>query len=333
MFSPKINFSMKSIFFSLLIGLLPLFASAQNNAGILNDKDKAKLTAAQKVAAAPTDTIWKVGGTIGLNFSQSYFSNWASGGQNSISGTAFTILFAKYQKGRNLWDNSLNLAYGQMMQGDQDPIKTDDQIDLTSTYGYQLKNPNWYYTILFNFRSQFAPGYTIEDGVEVGDKTSDFLAPGYLILSPGMGYHPNDNFSFMVSPITMKMTIVTIDELATAYGLDAGDNIRTEFGAFVKASYQKDIFENVNLLTKIDLFSNYADNPQNIDVNWETIITMKINSWLSASLNTQVIYDDDIAIVVDRKEVMGDDGLTMVDITGPRTQFKEVFALGLSVKF
>lgn len=324
---------MKNRYFLLLIFLLPLLASAQDNAGILNDDDRAKLNAAQKLATAPTDTIWKFGGTLGLNFSQSYFSNWASGGQNSISGTAFTNLFAKYQKGRNLWDTSLDLAYGQLMQGNQDPIKTDDQIDLTSTYGYQLKNSNWYYTILFNFRSQFAPGYTIENGVEVGEKTSDFLAPGYLILSPGISYHPNDNFSFMVSPITMKMTIVTIDELATAYGLDAGDNLRAEFGAFVKASYQKDIFENVNLLTKIDLFSNYADHPQNIDVNWETMITMKINSWLSASLNTQVLYDDDIAIVVDRTTTMVNGEPVVVETTGPRTQFKEVFALGLSVKF
>lgn len=332
MFLLKNYYFMKNIYFSLLVCLLPLFAAAQDNASILNKDDKAKLVAAQKMAA-PTDTIWKFGGTIGLNFSQSYFSNWASGGQNSVSGTAFTKLFAKYQKDRNLWISSLDLAYGQMMQGDLDAVKTDDQIDLTSTYGYQLKNPNWYYSILFNFRSQFAPGYTLENGVEVGDKTSDFLAPAYLILSPGIGYHPNDNFSFMVSPITMKMTIVTIDELATAYGLDAGDNVRTEFGAFVKASYQKDIFENVNLLTKIDLFSNYADNPQNVDVNWETIITMKVNSWLSASLSTQLIYDDDIAIVVDRKEMVVDGEPTMVDITGPRTQFKEVFALGLSVKF
>ncbi len=324
---------MKNIYFSFIIFLLPLFASAQNNAGILNDDDRAKLNAAQKLAVAPTDTIWKVGGTIGLNFSQSYFSNWASGGQNSVSGTALINLFAKYQKEHSLWDNSLNLAYGQMMQDNQDPIKTDDQIDLTSTYGYQLKNPNWYYTILFNFRSQFAPGYTIENGVEVGDKVSDFLAPGYLILSPGISYHPNDHFALMLSPITMKMTIVTIDELATAYGLDAGENIRTEFGAFVKASYQRDIFENVNLLTKIDLFSNYTDNPQNIDVNWETVITMKINSWLSASLSTRVLYDDNIAIVIDRTTTMVNGEPVVIETTGPRTQFKEVFALGLSVKF
>lgn len=324
---------MKNVYFSLLIAFIPVLASAQDNAAILNDKDKEKIATQQSAGAAPTDTIWKFGGTLGLNFSQSYFSNWASGGQNSVSGTAFANLFAKYQKDRHLWKTNLDLAYGQLMQGDADPIKTDDQIDLTSTYGYQTKNPNWFYSVLFNFRSQFAPGYTIEDGVEVGDKISDFMAPGYVIISPGIAYNPNDNFAVTFSPITTKMTIVTVDELATTYGLDEGENLRAEFGAFIKASYQKDVFENVNFHTKIDLFSNYADDPQNVDVNWETIITMKINSWLSASLNTQLIYDDDIEIVVERTETVVGGEPTVIERKGPRTQFKEVFALGLSVKF
>lgn len=324
---------MKITSFIILFGILPIFAAAQMNADFLNEADKAKISAQQNLSVAPTDTTWKFNGTLGINFSQAYFSNWASGGQNSISGTAFANLSAKYEKGKNLWITTLGLAFGQMAQDDQDPIKTTDQIDLTSTYGYRIDGKDWYYSILFNFRTQFAPGYTIENGVELGDKISDFLAPAHLILSPGIAYHPNAHFSFSVSPITAKITIVTIDQLATKYGLEAGDNSRSEFGAFANASYTQDIFENVNLLTKIDLFSNYMDNPQNIDVNWETVLTMKINSWLSASLNTQVVYDDDIAIVVSRTPEVIDGENVIVEKTGPRTQFKEVFALGLSVKF
>lgn len=323
---------MKKLSFIFLLGILPLLSYSQDNVEGLNDDDKAKIKALQERAAA-SDTIWKFGGTTGLNFSQAYFSNWAAGGQNSISGTGFINAFAKYAKGRNSWDNSIDLAYGLQALDKKNPIKTDDKIDLTSKYGYQLKNPNWYYSALFNFRSQFAPGYEIKDGAEVGSKISDFLAPAYMIFSLGMDYKPNDNFSALLSPLTSKITIVNDDNLATDYGLDAGDNVRFELGAFVKLTYQKDIFENVNLLTKIDLFSNYAENPQNIDVNWETLISMKINSWLSASIATQLVYDDDIMLVTDSREVIVDGEPTLIEKRGPRTQFKEIFALGLSVKF
>lgn len=323
---------MNKILLITLLGTLPFFAFSQGNVDGLNDDDKAKIKALQD-RTAPGDTIWKFGGTASLNFSQAYFSNWASGGQNSISGTAFVNGFAKYAKGRNSWDNSIDVAYGMQALDKKDPIKTDDKIDLTSKYGYQLKNPHWYYSALFNFRSQFAPGYEIEDGEEVGQKISDFFAPAYMIFSLGMDYKPNDNFSALLSPLTSKITIVNDDRLAPDFGLDPGDNVRFELGAFVKLTYQKDIFENVNLLTKLDLFSNYADNPQNVDVNWETLISMKINSWLSASIATQLVYDDDIMLVTETREVIVDGEPTIIEKRGPRTQFKEVFALGLSVKF
>ena len=135
---------------------------------------------------------------------------------------------------------------------------------------------------------------------------------------------------------------------AGAYGVDAakydtsfnkitsGKKSRFEFGAYLNAKYQHDIGKNVNLMTKIDLFSNYADKPQNIDVNWEVLISMKINKLLTATLSTQLLYDDNI-IITDMRTVNGVnvpkvrlDGTT---IQGPRTQFKEVFGIGLAYKF
>jgi hypothetical protein len=171
------------------------------------------------------------------------------------------------------------------------------------------------------------------DGVEVEPKISDFLAPAYSLASLGADYKPNDNFSVFVSPLTAKMTIVNVDRLAMAYGVEEGENFRLEIGAFVKLAYQKDIFENVNLDTRLDLFANYSNNPQNIDVNWETLITMKINKWLSARLSTQLIYDDDIDIIAQPAETNADGDVITPAVVGPRTQFKEIFALGLSVTF
>jgi hypothetical protein len=95
----------------------------------------------------------------------------------------------------------------------------------------------------------------------------------------------------------------------------------------VKVQYSKEVLKNVKLSTRADFFSNYLNNPQNIDINWETLIAMKINNFLSASITTNLIYDDDIKVELDRNE----DGV--VNGSGPRTQFKEVFSLGIQYQF
>jgi hypothetical protein len=317
------------LFFLLLVS--PMVSFSQENVSIVDEEEKKKMKdkLATRHDEAHPDSIWQLGGSAGLNFSQSYFSNWAAGGQNSVSFTALTSLFAKYNKNGHYWETTLDMAYGQLSQDNRSPIKTDDRFDLTSKYGIQGKNPDWYYSLLFNFRTQFVKGFEIEDGVEVGPRISDFLAPAFSILALGADYRPNDKFSAFISPATTKITIVTVDELAPNFGVDPGDNVRFELGAFVKVAYQDDIFENVNLLTRADFFSNYLENPQNVDVNWETLITMKVNKWLSATLTTQLIYDDDIIV----GKVTDPETEEIIEAGGPRTQFREVFALGLSAKF
>jgi hypothetical protein len=125
------------------------------------------------------------------------------------------------------------------------------------------------------------------------------------------------------------MTIVKNDSLSSigAFGVDPGDVTRYEFGSFIKMELKTDLMKNVGLQTKLDLFSNYLHNPQNIDVNWDLLINMKINDYLSANLITNLIYDDDIKIDIDENN----DGV--VEAKGPRIQFKEMFGVGLSLKF
>jgi opacity protein-like surface antigen len=287
--------------------------------------------------AAAVDTSWKTGGIIGLNFTQVSLSNWAAGGQNSISGIALFNYYANYSKGKNIWDNSIDLGYGLTQNGDADPIKSEDKIDLATKYGrYAFKH--WYYSALLGFKSQFTPGYNYPDD---STKISNFLAPAYITLALGMDYKPNDNFSVMIAPITGRIIIVNDQDLADAgaYGVDPaeynelfekvkdGEKMRTEFGASIRALYKKDIIENVNLQTKLELFSNYLEDPQNIDVNWEVLISMKVNKYITATLATQLIYDDNTIIAVDNNS----DGI--IDEAGPRTQFKEVLGVGFSYKF
>jgi len=272
-----------------------------------------------------TTKIWKKGAVVGINVSQTSLTNWQGGGQNSLAVNALFSGFTNYKKGRNVWDNSLDVAYGLLQQGAGQVIRSDDKIDFNSKYGrYAFKH--WYYSALVNFKSQMAPGYNYpNDSVVI----SRFLAPAYVLASVGMDYKPNDSFTMYISPITQKTTIVNDSKLNAvgAFGVDSGKVIRSEFGSYARIQFQKDVFTNVNFKTKIELFSNYSQKPQNIDVNWETLLSMKVNKFISATFSTTLIYDDDINIPIDKNN----DGLP--EKSGPRVQFREVLGVGLSFKF
>lgn len=279
----------------------------------------------QNSPIAKKDTNWTKGGLVSFNFSQVALSNWAGGGQSSVAVNGFLNVFANYKKGIHSWENSLDLGYGIVQQGNADFRKSDDKIDFTSKYGRQASKV-WYYTGLVNFKSQFAPGYNFpNDSVKI----SNLLAPAYVLASIGMDYKPNEIFSAYISPVTAKFTIVNDDDLNSigAFGVENNEVLRTEVGGYIRAQFKKDLIVNVNLQSRIELFSNYANNPENIDVNWETIIAMKVNKFITANISATVIYDDDIDISIDNN----DDGV--IDKVGPRTQFKEVLSIGLSYKF
>jgi hypothetical protein len=172
---------------------------------------------------------------------------------------------------------------------------------------------------------------------------SNFLAPGYVTISTGMDYKPKDDFSFFMSPVTGKITVVNDQTLADAgaYGVDKalfdtagvktelGKKIRYEFGALVSAKFKQVIAKNITLSTKLDLFSNYFQNPENIDVNWDLLLNMKVNKFISASISTTLIYDNDIPVAIYNSV----NSVKTQTGSGPRTQFREVFALGFSYKF
>ncbi|MBU2651909.1 MAG: DUF3078 domain-containing protein [Bacteroidetes bacterium] len=268
--------------------------------------------------AADTTKPWTVSGDFSLTFSQVSLTNWAAGGESSYSGNGLLNLNANYKKGKSLWENGLIMGYGFIKQEEDKWKKTDDRLEFNSKYGYQAKN-KWYYAALLNFKSQFTPGY--KDNHPDSAKISDFFAPAYLTVGIGMDYNPNEHLSLYISPATDRMTFVMIDRLATRYGLDPGENFRNQIGGLFRGTFKHPIVKNVDLQTTLELFTDYLNDPQNIDVLWDVLINMKINEFLSANLTTSLIYDHDV--VLDKK-----DGKT-----GPGTQFKEVFGVGLSVKF
>lgn len=275
---------------------------------------------------------WKLKGTYALNGTQSSFVNWNAGGRNNVSVLGSIECSAKYIKNRIKWDNDLGLALGGLQyfgnSSERDLQKTDDKIDFSTNFGFRLKK-QWYVSVIGAFKTQFLDGYSYpNDSVRV----STFMAPGYGTFAIGMDYSPNDEFSAFISPASAKMTFVQDQLLANAgsFGvkgaefdaignvLTPGAKFRSEFGAYIKLKYERVLAENIELKTKLELFSNYLDHPENIDVNAEVIFNFRVNNWFSATLNWNLLYDNDIDIL----DANGG--------YGPRTQFKSVLGIGVS---
>ncbi len=259
-------------------------------------------------------SYWTNGGMFSVNFNQISFVNWAAGGLNSVSGVAKAQYSANYKKNTVSWDNNFDFGYGLSKVTGYDLQKNEDIMYFQSKLGIKAVN-KWFYSGLFNFKSQFAPGYSDKENL---NRISDFFSPAFMFLSFGMDYKPNDKFSLMISPLTGKVTIVTDELLRANYGVDADKNMRPEFGAYLKSALNAEIMKNVGLITELGLFTNYLKNPEKVDVDWKIGINMKVNKYISAQLSTQMLYDFDTKDPVDNKA---------------KVQFKELFGVGFSFKF
>ncbi len=271
--------------------------------------------------------IWKIGGHTTLKFNQGYLSNWVQGGESSLSGLSISKYNVDYIYGKKSWDNDIEYKYGLIKTGENKIRKNDDKLEINSKFGQEAYR-NWYYSLLFNFKSQLFKGYDYpNDSVAV----SSFLTPGYVVFSFGLDYKPNKKLTILISPLTSKFTIVrdTVKYDQTKYGLSEDEKIRKEIGAYIKAQYKVKIMDNINLENRINFFTNYSQNPKNIDVDWELALDMKVNEFISVSLNTHFIYDDDIDIpvfdTVNSKR-------TQIGVT-QKAQFKEMIGVGFLYKF
>ncbi len=286
------------------------------------------------VAPTPTDSTakpkrWFFNGLTALNISQASFVNWAAGGENSIGGNALVNLNLSYKGDNSSWDTRLELGYGILQQGKKGMIKTDDKIDFSSKYGHKASK-HWYYAAMINFKTQFDQGFETEDDAQKRQNyISNFLAPAYLVGAIGMDYKPFDCLSLFISPVTGKFTFVEDKHLRSRYSLEEDQLCKSDLGGYIRVLYNQSFFKD-NMLTitsKLDLFCNYlAEHPENIDVTWENVFAIKITKYISATLSTELIYDDDIK-TIEKLE----DG---TEITrGAKIQFKEVLGIGLAYKF
>jgi len=254
---------------------------------------------------------WKKSGTFILNLSQGALSNWAAGGENSTLGINGIFNYSiNLRSGRNTWDNNFDMALGyQNASSFSQYRKIDDRIDITSKYGHQLTQ-HWYASLLFNFNSQFLQGY--DYSTTPYTKISNFLTPGKIILAPGMNYKTANRFSFFISPIALRW-VLKIDEdflNVAKFGVDSAKKSNKEFGAYVTVTYKADISKWATYTGRVDLYSNYLRNPENVDFLMNNLLTMKFNKIFAANLSLDLIYDDDVIKRLQVKEILGI-GITM----------------------
>jgi len=277
----------------------------------------------RKIERDEKDTIqkrWKKGGIYGINVSQGSLNNWAAGGDDfSLSINSILSLFAFFKEGKHSWDNTLDFNLGYVKTSSLGSRKNDDRFDILSKYGYAL-NPKLNLAGLVNFRSQFFNGYTYNDDVQTF--SSAFLSPAYLLVSIGLDYKPVPELSIFVSPITSRWTIVKNDELSNRglYGVDSGRHSNNELGAFASVNYLKEFNKNVSYKARLDLFSNYKNNPQNVDLFMSNVLNVKLGGIFTATWSVDLIYDDDA-------KLFGENA------SSPALQVKSLVGLGLQLRF
>lgn len=302
---------MKKIFLLLIIFVFSSILHGQNS-----EKEVIKKT--EDAAKTIDDTIkngWRAAGKISFLFNQSSFSNWIAGGENSYSGNLGLDYKLDYKKDNFTWENRLIASYGLLQtQNANFEKKTDDQFEVNSIAALKTKG-YWYYSFLVNFRTQFTTGYlysTDANGKEIREENTAFMSPGYLLFGPGIYWKKTENLKINFAPLTSKFTFVDSKYTSipgyvdgTYFGVDANKSVLYQLGFNVSAYYKFQIMENVTAENILSLYSNYLEKPQNIDINYNLIVVMKINKLLSANFNFQTIYDDDAFSGFQTKEIFG----------------------------
>jgi hypothetical protein len=332
--------------------LVPTMLSAQDKA-VDEMKKESSRASFEDTTFKYNSKGWRKGILLSVNVAQGSSSNWAAGAEKSSFALAgYTTIFANKVKGSFFWNNSLDLGYAVQKTKSQGSRKTDDKIDLYSKAGHKL-NDKWAIAGVYNLRTQFTDGYDYDYlGKGVRRRISGFMAPGYMLLSPGIEWTPKPYFSVLFSPISARWVIVSRDPysyyypdgqiplpdggvekpLAAQYGVNPRRKVSFEAGAYLSANFFKEIFKNVSYKSRLDLFSNYLGKrdpitdvktgakPQNVDVFWTNSIVMKVNKFLNVTYNLDMIYDDDV-------RQFGASG------NGARTQVRSLLGVGLSTKF
>ncbi|HEY5511271.1 MAG TPA: DUF3078 domain-containing protein [Prolixibacteraceae bacterium] len=267
---------------------------------------------------------WRLLGTGTVGFTQTALSNWAKGGESSLSMLLISRYIANYSKKNIRWENSAEFRLGIFSSKTRGIEKNDDKLEFQSRVGYSAFK-KWYYSFESNFRTQVARGYMYPDKV---NPISAFMAPAYLTFSIGMDFKPTKRFSLFLSPLTSKTTFVLDTALINSsnFGLEPGKRRLWEAGAIVKMNWHYPIMEDIIYDTRAEIFNNYLYPFQKFNLNWEQTLVMQVTQHISTRIMTQVIYDYNV------KFPITDDTGKVIDQKA-KWQLSELFTVGFNYRF
>lgn len=297
-----------------------------------------------------TESNWKIGGDAGLTFFQSSFVNWTDGGGDPTTTIGFLgNFYAKYAQERTTWENIYLMQYQLQKVGlNSDFLKSVDRLELLSIAAYQINkdSKNLSYSALFSIKTQMTK--SIVDN----ELKSSFFSPAEILLAPGIKYTLGDkktraNLLVNASPATAKFMFVNNQALADAgtftgqpatydtsgVKLTDGARLRSEFGASLVGNYRLNVVEtdNVKLTwqTNLELFSNYLENPQYVDVKWTNLVATNLFKYFTITLSTDLRYDYDVQIPND----VNNDGTIANGEFIRGIRFAQTFGVGIGYKF
>lgn len=249
---------------------------------------------------------WNKGGNFNFSLQQVTLSNWNAGGASNLALTTGLNLFANFSKNEIIWDTKLTVNLGFNRQADRrfPTRKTNDNFFFITKYGRELTK-FWFLSTQLDARTQLLAGYRFFRPVgaeeDARTKLSDLLAPAYIQSSTGLNYRRefdnNNRISIIGSPFTGRFTVVLDDSLsrAGAFGVIPGEIARVEAGISVSSTTDIQLIENVRWRADLNLFSNF-ERLGNLVVNFNSIISLRVNKYITTRIETILIYDESVLI-------------------------------------
>ena len=173
---------------------------------------------------------------------------------------------------------------------------------------------NWSYSSFINFKTQWTKGYRFRknsEGQEERTELTRFLSPAYLQIGVGLYWKKNKDLWINIAPVTGRLIIVNrfftnnLQPNKEYFGVKKGQNSRFELGASIRSFFKFELLENVDVTNRVSLYSDYLNNPSNIDLDYTINTVMKVNKYLTTNLIIQFIYDDNSVKRLQVREVMG----------------------------
>ena len=322
----------------------------------------ALLTSATWLTAQQDTSYWKRGISVGLDFTHLLQVNPKVGaGSNRIGIGSATAGFANYRRGRAAWDNKASLLFGvqrfgsgPLLNGEDRPFeKAVDELRFTSNYGYKMgPDSEFYYAADLQFVSQLTPTYAgnlLSDTTAAGNAVANarLFSPATILFSLGVSYKPDANWNLFFSPIGSKAIIVADDEIASIPALRNGqptgrnihgtewrsptdfENVDYQLGAQFRAQYtNKFLKDRLTFASGLLLYSNYLNDPQNIDVEWLSETGFVIFKGLQLTFTTNLFYDHDVLVQVTDYDAPG--GVVGL---GRRASYTQQFLLKYAIVF